>query len=341
MSAKTGIQWCDSTFNPVIGCTKISPGCDGCYAAAQDKFRKWTPEGWGGPRKRTSVSNWKEPVKWNSGQFYQCSHCGMRGTASAFANPCAHGRGGVHWLQAARRRVFCASLADVFDNQWDPQWRADLFDLIAQTPNLDWLLLTKRIGNAKPMINEAISRLRLGGWKQMPWPWPNVWIGATVVNQEEADRDIPKLLAINAYVRFLSMEPLLGRVDLCEHLGMWWNQTMGCFESTGPTFNSKGPTGQQHPGIGWVIAGGESGPGARPSQPEWYRSLRGQCDGASVPFLFKQWGEFAPLTAFPPSFGTDAARIVASHDGGPAMYRAGKKAAGRLLDGVEHNGFPM
>ncbi len=211
----SNIEWTDHTFNPWIGCTKVSPGCDNCYAEQRMDKRlhvvNWGP---GQTRKRTSVANWREPLKWE------------RNHAAFFAE---HGR---------RQRVFCASLADVFDNEVDPQWRADFFSLIAATPNLDWQLLTKRIGNADWMLDAATDGIDFwgDGGRQMSrdyfsnQPWPHVWIGASIVNQAEADRDIPKLLAVPAAKRFLSMEPLLGPVDL----GAWldpWEECGYCGES--------------------------------------------------------------------------------------------------------------
>jgi protein gp37 len=344
MADRTNIEWCDATFNPFIGCTKISPGCDNCYAAAQDKFRSWTPEGWGGPRKRTSEANWRKPLRWNDAGYRACAECGWRGEWKASFVDSAYG--GDHICPActsmlvrpARRRVFCASLADVFDNQVPVQWRRDLFDLIELTPNLDWLLLTKRIGNVADMVREART-----------WDWllgrSNVWLGATVVNQEEADRDIPKLLATPARVRFLSLEPLLGPITLA---GRW------------SELKNPKPANATHPCdhlnfVDWVIAGGESGPGARPAHPDWFRSLRDQCAAADVPFLFKQHGEWnesieSDLSCWVAidgrgviEHGTDAeARAFAGETGTQwrLVYRPGKKAAGRLLDGREHNEFP-
>ncbi|WP_321576941.1 DUF5131 family protein [Paraburkholderia atlantica] len=202
-----------------------------------------------------------------------------------------------------RQRVFCASLADVFDNEVDPLWRRDLFDLfelIERTPNLNWLLLTKRIGNVSDMVAHARSRDWLAGRD-------NVWLGATVVNQAEADRDIPKLLAVAARVRILSMEPLLGPVSFeGMFAGSDWRDHTNALEA-----------------LDWVIVGGESGHGARPMHPDWARSLRDQCAAAEVPFFFKQWGEWAP--------GSNPSR--------QPMVRVGKKSAGRELDSV-HDFFP-
>lgn len=296
MSANSNIEWTDHTFNPWTGCTKISLGCDGCYAEAWSKragakVGKWGP---GAPRVRTTPQNWNLPLRWN---------------AQADAFMAQHGR---------RQRVFCASLADVFDNAVDPAWRADLFALILATPALDWLLLTKRIGNVLSMLPEHV----IGG--ELP---SNVWLGATIVNQAEADRDIPKLLAVNARVRFLSMEPLLGPVELglqCEN----WSDDIGMDPETGAYDCCRAC---DYTGIGnaidWVIVGGESGPGARPMHPDWARSLRDQCQAAGVPFLFKQWGEWASVSEVA---GPGEHRHFAD---GATVRRVGKKAAGRTLDG--------
>lgn len=326
MSTNTKIEWCDATFNPWIGCTKVSPGCDHCYAECSTPARtlqvNWGP---GAPRRRTSAANWNLPKRWN---------------AQADAFMAQHGR---------RQRVFCASLADVFDNAVDPQWRADLFGLIQQTPNLDWLLLTKRIGNVRGMLAELahgndpdLSLLDM-------MPPPNVWIGATIVNQAELDRDLPKLYAAPACVRFLSIEPLLAPVTLD-----YW-----------PIFDE-----HEKPLLHWVIVGGESGPNARPMHPTWARNLRDQCEAAGVPFLFKQWGNWRAAAWFDgPDSEADSdddfvdldrtEHLFVAKDGrtwdtlgGRFMYpplplghwclmvNEGKKAAGRQLDGRTWDGFP-
>lgn len=243
MGDRTKIEWADATFNPWVGCTQVSPGCDHCYAdgwAKRSGLVKW---GSGASRRRTSESTWRQPLRWDAAHeaFYE-----------------VHGR---------RRRVFCASLADVFDNEAPAEWRADLFRLIEATPHLDWMLLTKRIGNAGDMM--FVAR---GGHLPL---LRNVWLGATVVNQVEADRDIPKLLATPAAVRFLSIEPMLGPIDLTRI-----PIPRGTAEYLGGTL----------PRIDWVVVGGESGPKARPMHPEWARSLRDQCANTGVPFFMKQMG---------------------------------------------------
>lgn len=334
MSDRSKIEWTDATFNPWIGCTKVSPGCDHCYAEALDRrfavsshAMHW---GAGKARRRTSESNWRQPRRWNAAHH------------AFFA---AHGR---------RRRVFCASLADVFDNEVPPEWRVDLFRLIEATPNLDWLLLTKRIGNAAQMMF-----LARGGHLPL---LPNLWIGATVVNQEEADRDVPKLLDTRAAVRFVSIEPLLGDI----RLGSFLQRAPSAAFADGrvtrdmPAWTRIGATA-----IDWVICGGESGRHARPMHPDWARSLRDECSAAGVPFLFKQWGEWLPWHHFtdariddPPEATRFATRewlgdrwidigrpdFWGSKDGDiddmQCVGRVGKKAAGRLLDGREWNGFP-
>lgn len=317
MAENSSIEWTDHTFNPWIGCTKVGPGCDNCYAKTlmDDRMHKaeWGPKG---ERVRTSVKNWNDPVRWNA------QHDAF------FAK---HGR---------RQRVFCASLADVFDNAVDPAWRADLFALIAATPNLDWLLLTKRIGNAARMIDDAASEL-----EQWPLEWlttgqlviPNVWLGATIINQEEADRDIPKLLEVPARVRFLSMEPLLGPVNL-RAIDVSGDEEILPLGATWLGREEYGPR------LDWIIVGGESGPGARPMHPDWTLSLRDQCAAAGVPFLFKQWGEWAPTEPFDHA-GAQRLHIDGSFDGPFSskdvfVRKVGKKAAGRLLDGRTHDGSP-
>ncbi|WP_025992361.1 phage Gp37/Gp68 family protein [Burkholderia thailandensis] len=328
MSENSKIEWCDSTWNPWEGCQKVGPGCDHCYAEARNaRFAGGSAVNWGpgAPRRRTSAANWRKPLAWNATheQFFA-----------------AHGR---------RQRVFCASLADVFDNAVNPMWRVDLFELISNTPNLDWLLLTKRIGNARDMISNVLGSIMRD---EREWPWPNVWLGATIVNQAEADRDIPKLLAVPARVRFLSMEPLLGPVDLRFHI---YSEPTGNFRTHG----GKRQLELRRPadgGLHWVIAGGESGHGARPMHPDWARSLRDQCAAADVPFLFKQWGEHS-LAYDRDRDDPDYRRcdrmdrlpgrwinLAGGHgfNGERVHYaeRIGKKAAGRLLDSRTHDEFP-
>lgn len=266
MAEKTGITWCDSSFNGWIGCSPTGPGCSFCYAEADFDHRKHRVKwGSGNPRSRTSVANWKKPLQWNAKPFYECRCCGWRGDASdaEFSTP---RQGCIHDLAPARRRVFSASLSDVFDNEVPDEWRADLFKLIESTPNLDWLLLTKRIGNVERMVP----------WSGEGWPG-HVWLGATIVNQAEADRDIPKLLRIPAAMRFLSMEPLLGSVRF-----RWdrWLPVSGFEQIERDRIRT----------VDLVIVGGESGPFARSMDPPWVDDIQRQCEALRIPFFFKQWG---------------------------------------------------
>lgn len=378
----TSIEWADSTFNPWLGCTKVSieaqggGGCDYCYAEKETPVRVLRGKGletWGpgALRQRTSADYWGQPLRWNKHPFSECAACGWRGDQRDALQLCENvadileNAAGlletplrcprcldVGHLRPARRRVFCASLADVFDNEVDPSWRADLFGLIHATPSLDWLLLTKRIGNAAKMIGDATESL----YDSLPdshpayaqRPWTNVWLGATVVNQFEADRDIPKLLVAPAAKRFLSIEPMLGPIDLTNVAppyveGREWH---GLDALTPHNRTLRGV-------LDWVIAGGESGPHARPTHPDWFRSLRDQCAAAKVPFLFKQWGEWAPHRSRPGAdLGGQMRRGTAQllhapgnpegffRRGDAFVVRVGKKAAGRLLDGVDHIAFP-
>lgn len=322
MAENSKIEWTDHTFNPWMGCTKVSPACKNCYAE-RDMDKRYNKVAWGpsGTRVKTAESNWLQPKKWNREAFHN----------------------------GTRYRVFCASLADVFedwngpildhkqrelstcDNHcgsgvWDSAFcpecgqegrgldmddlRVSLFQLIDSTEYLDWLILTKRPENVAKM------------WptRYVPHPMPisnrghmetmrcvrrdNVWLGTSIENQEWADKRLPHLHAAKragmTNTTFVSAEPLVGPIML-----------QG--ESDGKTYNHLGDGG-----IDWVITGGESGPDARPCDPVWFRSLRDQCEEAGTPFHFKQWGEF------------DAEK-----------NRVGKKNAGRLLDGRTHDGLPL
>lgn len=185
MAEQTRIAWTDSTFNPWIGCTKVGPGCDHCYAERDFDLRKGRVKwGAGNLRSRTSTGYWNKPRQWEQ------QH------SAFFAE---HGR---------RRRVFCASLADVFDNEVPAEWRDDLMSLIRETPSIDWLLLSKRITNVQRMVPDGLPT--------------NVWLAATMVNRDEFLRDLDRLLNVPAVVRFVSAEPLLGDVGDVDLRGIDW-----------------------------------------------------------------------------------------------------------------------
>ncbi|MCB1460943.1 MAG: phage Gp37/Gp68 family protein [Nitratireductor sp.] len=361
MSDNTPIEWARHTFNPWIGCTKISPACDHCYAEEMMDTRygrvEWGAPGKGaGTRVRTSAANWKKPLAWDR----------------------AARKAGDHPF------VFCSSLADVFDNQVNPAWRYDLFDLIEGTPNLIWLLLTKRPQN----IVEQFCDLYCLDPEEAGRRWPrNAAIGTTVEDQTRADLNIPHLLnaksELNPAFAFLSCEPMLGPIDLepwlpwpddVEYRDRTWG-CPGCEDSFHGGGGCKCPQekafymAHERVTIDWVIAGGESGPHARPMHPDWARALRDECMAAGVPFLFKQWGEYLPVgqtlpgcgkvhgaTAVkpdrmklhyggtrqaPPQYAfADTGVPVEALDDGSLTFRVGKKRSGRLLDGIEHNAMP-
>ena len=228
MARNSPIEWTHHTFNPWWGCTKVSPACTHCYAEKWSRRVGLSLWGEEEPRRFFGDRHWREPINWNA----EAERSGVR------------------------RRVFCASMADVFEPREDLNlWRTRLWSLIEQTPWLDWLLLTKR--------PEHIGDL-------VPWEkaWPdNIWLGVTAENQLWLVRRVEQLARYPTVVRFISCEPLLTPLDLAPTLGT----------------------------INWVIAGGESGAKARPSHPDWFRNLRDQCIGSEIAFHFKQWGEWAPL----------------------------------------------
>lgn len=315
MADHTKIEWCDATVNWWVGCTEVSSagGCDHCYAkriAAPFWGQKWGP---GVPRRR------------------------FEGAAAS--------------LKALDRKaqrlgrklsVFHNSVSDMFDNEVPDTWRMDAFQAMAETPNLIHLVLTKRIGNVRPYTQRDSLAFDLIGDGR-------VWLGITVCNQEEANRDIPKLLHVPAAKRFLSCEPLLGPLEL-------WRLSTFDFEES--------PEGAEvyplvglyavadcdwdGPKLDWVIVGGESGPGARPMHSEWARSVRDQCHRHDVPFMFKQWGAWASADQdecpngppFSRWMWSDGKVFEPGDDRGMPLFCHAGKHAGRLLDGIEHNGRP-
>ncbi len=333
MTDETKIEWTDFTVNFWEGCQKVGPGCDHCYAEARDvRFTGGSHWGPGAPRRK---------VKGGIPKLRKINR-----DAEKF-----HDENG-HWP-----RVFCSSLSDVFDNAVDPEWRREAFTAITVAPRVRIQLLTKRVGNVEKMIPDI--------WKSNGWPH---WVGLmiTVVNQAEADRDIPKLLDLKA--RFgipwvgLSMEPLLGLVDLSDRCNGWyfanWLAGTKWHDTPGLSTHKRG-----EPHIDWVICGGESGRNARPMHPDWARSLRDQCQAAGTKFFFKQWGEWYPVNRaelgpygewigggkkplIENIEGTSECGYYCSEEHGHVDHknalvkRVGKKAAGRLLDGREWNEVP-
>lgn len=326
MGQNSAISWTDHTFNPWVGCLKVSPGCKNCYAETlMTRKGRWANT-WGpsstAERLRTSEAKWKEPLKWNSDTWKQCA-CGWRGSVrdllpqpmSAYPLACPNCCQG-YGLSDTHQRVFCASLADVFeDNDQLIDWRLDLFDLIRETPNLDWLILTKRPEVAKLFFSLRSDLL-----------FDNIWLGVSAEDQEQADKRIPELLEIPVRIRFLSAEPLLGPIDLNkrELICADWRKglTIGTY-------------------LDLVIAGGESGPNARPMALNWVRSLRDQCQATGVAFHFKQWGEFLPLVGHREFLDIPAGERPWCRVDGETMVRLGKHFAGRMLDGRTWDEFPQ
>jgi protein gp37 len=313
MGEQTAIEWADATWNPWWGCTKVSPACAHCYAETlADRFHHGL---WRGDRRR--MQDWALPAKVDR-------------------RAAREGR---------RLRLFVASMADVFDDH--PvvgPWRREALELLATLRNVDVLLLTKRPQNILRMVPWNWTNDGKCDFRAKPELWPaHIWVGTTVEDQQRADERVPFLLRVPAPVRFVSYEPALGPVDFTR------------VRNPGGE-SSFGPMNAFSFGLSWVIAGGESGPKARPSHPDWYRSVRDQCKAAGVPFLFKQWGEWVDPADLPsvPGRSTPTQTRRVWPDGAtsdlawpprPAsdsalMLRAGKKAAGRLLDGVQHDGYP-
>lgn len=272
MGAGTKIEWTDYTLNPWWGCARVSPGCERCYAETFAKrvgHGKRLPAIWGAKaeRKIASEAVWREPLRWN------------REAAQA----------------GVRRRVFCASMADVFEDRPDlVAPRARLWRLIFETPSLDWLLLTKRPENAARLW--ANARAHWNGWDRFEYEsagpvWPvNVWLGTTCEDKRRADERLPHLLAVPAAVRFVSYEPALEAVDFarwlpkpCPRCGRATDEN-DCDQCAGMGLVDLGPS------LSWIIVGGESGPGARPFDLAWARSTIAQCKAAGVPAFCKQLG---------------------------------------------------
>lgn len=315
MSDNTKIEWSDATWNPVTGCTEVSPGCDHCYAKTFAERWRGTPghhfeNGFDvtlRPERLDQPLRWKKP-----------------------------------------RRIFVNSMSDVFHEAVPNEFIARVFAIMAVTPHHTYQVLTKRHGRMRSLLSNDEFRLLTkekhhemqlsGAVSYSPlviniWPLPNVWLGVSVEDQKRADIRIIPLLQTPAAVRFLSCEPLLGPIDLdwvdgVSTLSPDWTGSPGA------------GTGAPHPLIDWVIVGGESGPGARPMHRDWARSLRDQCTRAGVPFLFKQWGEWAPHDVARPTY-SQLILHGAQFDGtNNAMSRVGKKAAGRVLDGRTWDEFP-
>lgn len=367
MAENSKIEWTDHTFNPWIGCAKVHAGCEHCYAENMMDSRygkvKWGPAG---TRVRTSDANWKKPRQWNraaekAGRPALVFCASLADVFEAWGDKPVMSHGGVRLAKSLNSGDVhgCGRDLDklpVSDHRWATlaDVREKLFELVDATPHLIWLMLTKRPGLVRAMWPDGKRR-------------KNVWLGTSPCNQETANKAIPDLLRNSGLVggTFLSAEPLLGPVNLrsIEFGGtsfdaltktccpFWGIGQKGC-----PDPGCDGP-GCNGVGVDWVIVGGESGQGARPMNPQWVRDIRDQCDIARVPFLFKQWGEWAPKSqGFNATGGRDWGCLPIDgefqpkttcwngHDddgGGEAIViRVGKSVAGRKIDGHEWSQFP-
>lgn len=307
MSDRTKIEWTRSddgtpgaTWNPVTGCTKLSPaspGCQNCYASTfAERFR-------GAP-----------------GHYFERGF-DVQLRPDKLALP-------LRWTKP--RKVFVNSMSDLFHDKVPDEYIAEVFAVMACAYQHTFQLLTKRHGRMRSLLSSdefismvdresiAYDRSPLGH-RQISWPLRNVWLGVSAEDQKRADLRIPALLDTPAAVRFVSGEPLLGPIELKEH---WLHPVM---REPSPENHALGRRIGKANGVGfidWVIVGGESGPGARVMVPDYAREIRDQCVTAGVPFLFKQWGEWAPIN---------------DRD---TMQRVGKKRAGRELDGRTWDQYP-
>ena len=313
MSDKTKIEWTDATWNPVTGCTRVSPGCENCYI------------------------DWAPPFRIEGRHFTdtdgQRSHAigsttGVRLHPERLDQP-------LRWRRP--RRIFVNSLSDLFHDDVPDEYIARIFAVMALAQRHTFQVLTKRHARMRSRLSSATFQRQVGdairglvatgkpdrAW-YASWPLPNVWVGVTVEDQERADLRVPALLGTPAAVRFLSCEPMLGPVDLRRAIE--------------PNFARGGWRDLSR--LHWVIAGGESGRGARPMHPDWARSLRDQCTSAGIAFHFKQWGEWVTEEQSPADITLPSIswRHLGEHQ--PSVYRVGKKAAGRELDGRTWDEMP-
>lgn len=380
MADKSTIEWTDATWNPIRGCTRVSPGCQNCYAERVAIRFSGKGQAYEGLAKITNGH-----PQWTGKVAFVEKH---------LLDP-------LKWKEP--RRIFVNSMSDLFhEGVSDPQLDA-IFAVMAQAHWHTFQVLTKRPERMLAYFQKlqaaadehapktatgiflASDVLNIRNMARNPhsanafeakWPLGNVWLGVSVENQKTADERIPLLLQTPAAVRWISAEPLLGPIDLTNVNAMVsFFEYMSKADPAAALKNFNNPnypkscplntlTGdcpaEKMNRIDWVVAGGESGPGARPMHPDWARGLRDQCKAAGVPFFFKQWGEVIPVREI--KGGEEAnKRSLALHrdgyldtpdccagtyestkpeDGAIEMRWVGKKAAGRLMDGVEHNEYP-
>ncbi len=343
MAEHSTIEWTDATWNVVTGCSVVSPGCTNCYAMRLAGTRlQHHPSRAGLTHDSKAGPVWTGKVRFNREWLDQP----------------------LKWKRP--RRIFVAAHGDLFADGVEDDWLDQIFAIMALCPQHRFQVLTKRQARMRKYLSaahrrvmeEASDRVVVDGvkavlipgpeWAEVAppgtqvhmWRWPlaNVWLGVSVEDQKRADERIPDLLATPATVRWISAEPLLGPVDL-RYLQP--GDPPVEIDALNGTHGVLRPHGGQSPKLDWVVVGGESGPGARPMHSDWARSLRDQCAAAGVPFFFKQWGAYRPLTEAEHGQACGATLIGSDpYDRDAYVLPVGKAAAGRLLDGVEHNGMP-
>lgn len=331
MSIATGIEWTDLTWNPVVGCTRVSAGCDNCYAIRQVHRMGANPNA---------------KVKAANAELTRYKERGLDWSGQV---RCVPDRLELPLKLKKPQRIFVNSLSDLFHEQVPVEFIDQVFAVMARAPQHQFQILTKRAERMKDYCSE-------GGDPETTlianWPLHNVWFGVSVEDQKTADERIPLLLQTPASVRFLSCEPLLGPLDLSK----WLHPFEISVDENGRDLGSASGGSD----IDWVIVGGESGPDARPMHPDWVRSIRDQCQAAGVPFFFKQNGEWLteagigfdgpPRIKIKPAWmrsdGVICEGILPHSSDTPSQHtwikcaHVGKKSAGRLLDGREWNEMP-
>lgn len=337
MSDNTKIEWTDATANVINGCTVVSPGCEHCYAMRLAATRmKHHPSREGLARMHKGKPQWTGEVSFHEPALEQV----------------------LRWQRP--RRIFWNAHGDTFHEKAKPDRIDQCFAVMALTPHHTHQVLTKRPERARTYLTHSMRQGLIWATAKQEfgrhpasevWPLPNVWLGTSVEDQRRAEERVPTLLETPAAVRWLSMEPLLGPVDISEWLG-FWEPSEQVWTAPGSSYTTETPH-PPRPQIDWVVVGGESGPDSRPMHPAWAQALRDQCAAAGVPFHFKQWGDWAPFGAAEFIAAADAGRVPTSERRElvyerPAeraglmqdVWRVGKKAAGRKLDGVQHDGYP-
>ncbi|WP_265518932.1 DUF5131 family protein [Nitratireductor luteus] len=365
MADKSPIEWTDATWNPVVGCDIVSPGCTNCYAMKMAARIEAMSAGTGKPTHYAGTTcKVKGKAVWTGKLALAPDHI--------LTQP-------LRWNRP--RMVFVNSMGDLFHESVPDEWIDRVFAVMALAPQHTFQVLTKR---AKRMleyiaprdtllrIDEGVSR-HTKGIRPNPaptWPLPNVWLGVSAERQQEADERVPELLNTPAAIRFVSAEPLLSSIDftsICT--GHYFIDALrGMKYHDAPEGQHSATEPCAH--LDQIIVGGESGPSARPMHPDGPRSIRDQCEEADVPFFFKQWGEYFPVGQVLPGYGkvhgataVKPGRMKLHYGGTPNQapqhafaergvefastadgrltFRLGKKVAGRLLDGREHNGMPQ